>query len=217
MAGPIPSGTAIAQDALTYQGSPYIFGGAPGTVKGKDAGADCSAFVNMVLGRDLGMAIPGYKAGAYTGAVHGPVVLSYAGWSGATTLPAGTAPSGGDLCVWPGAGAFGHIGIAVDSTRMVSALDSQNGVKVTPIVGSGPVGAKLMYRRVNGSAQGTGGSTGSGASSAAGSVAAGLLTVGTTGLVIAAGVLVVIAAAAWLVTAGVVAGAGVLAAKAAGG
>lgn len=201
----IPSGTAIVQDALTYQGSAYVFGGAPGTAKGRDAGTDCSGFINMLLGRDLHMAIPGYAAGAYTGASHGPVVLSYAGWGGATTLPPGTPPSGGDLCVWPGAGALGHIGLATDSTHMISALDPEHGVIVTPIAGNGPAGAKLIYRRINGSAQGGGGGTGTGtgASSAAGDIAAGVLTMGVTGLVMAAGVLAAIAAAGWLLTTGV--------------
>jgi hypothetical protein len=38
---------------------------------------------------------------------------------------------------------------------MVSALDSADGTKVTPIKGYGPAGARLVYRRVTGAAGGT--------------------------------------------------------------
>ena len=109
------NGAAIASDALMYVGSPYVWGGAAGTVKGKDAGTDCSGFVNMVLGRDLGMAVPGYGAGQYTGAEHGGTVADYIAWGGATTLGKGESPTAGDLvCYGPDV----HIGIATSATML---------------------------------------------------------------------------------------------------
>lgn len=146
-----PSGTAIASDALKYQGAGYVFGGVPGRGRGQ---WDCSSFVNWVVGHDLRMAIPGYAAGGYQGQVHGPAVVAWASWKGATTLPKGQAPQAGDLCVWNGIGASGHIGIALSATHMVSALDTKEGTVQTPIKGYGPVGAPFSYRRINGTGPG---------------------------------------------------------------
>jgi hypothetical protein len=142
------TGTEIAQRGLFYVGSPYIYGGAMGTVPDKDAGGDCSGFFNGVVCRDLGMAGPGIAPGTFTGASHGPPVISWATWSGAVTLPKGVPPQAGDMCVWPGLGPLGHIGIAVDSTNMVSALDPEAGVVRTPIAGNGPAGVAVVYRRL---------------------------------------------------------------------
>lgn len=139
--------TDIVTDALRYQGAGYSFGGVPGTGIGH---WDCSSFVSWVMGNDLKMAIPGYSAGAYHGQVHGPVVLDYATWSGAVTHSG--APNRGDLCVWPGVGATGHIGIATDGSHMISALNSSMGTVVTPIQGYGPAGVALIYRSVTGAA-----------------------------------------------------------------
>jgi cell wall-associated NlpC family hydrolase len=147
-----PAGSDIAQDALKYAGATYVYGG-PAARPGD---WDCSSFVSYVLGHDLGMVLPGggkYGAPAYPPNAHGPVVLSYAGWAGATTLPAGMSPSAGDLCVFPGAGPLGHIGIAIDASHMISALDTESGTLVSPIVGYGPAGVAVEYRRVNGAAQ----------------------------------------------------------------
>lgn len=143
------SAAALVSTGLTYRGARYVFGGAPGTVKGKDAGTDCSGFINMLVGRDLGQAIPGLKAGQYTGENHGPVVTAWASWTGATTLPKGSAPVAGDLAVWNGVGASGHIGLVVGPNKMVSALDTEQGTIESPIVGYGPAGVALTYRRIN--------------------------------------------------------------------
>lgn len=157
----MPSGAAIASAALKYAGSGYAYGGRadhPGDW-------DCSSFVSYVLGHDLGMTLPGGKRFGDPGVppnAHGPVVLDYASWAGATTLPAGSSPAAGDLCVWPGAGPVGHIGIAVDSAHMVSALDHTDGTLHSPIAGFGPAGARLVYRRVNGAGQAAGGAGPSG-------------------------------------------------------
>ena len=139
----------VAADALRYQGQPYTYGGradVPGDW-------DCSSFVSYVLGHDLGLALPGggkYGDPGYPPNAHGPVVVGYARWKGAVTLPPGTPPSSGDLCVWAGLGPLGHIGIAVDGSHMISALNHVDGVVRTPISGYGPAGAPLLYRRLTG-------------------------------------------------------------------
>ena len=148
----VPAGAAIAADAVTYAGQRYTYGGRadhPGDW-------DCSSFVSYVLGHDLGMVLPGggsYGSPGYPPDAHGPVVVSWAGWAGATTLGKGQAPAAGDLCVWAGLGPLGHIGIALDARTMVSALDTAAGTVVTPIQGFGPVGVPVVFRRVNGAAQ----------------------------------------------------------------
>lgn len=150
MTSPATSGADMAQDALKYRGGPYVFGGAPGTVRGRNNGTDCSGLINMIIGRDFGLPIPQNAAGQYNGSTHGPVVLDWAATNLCTTLPAGTAPTAGILCIWPGAGAGGHIGMAVDGSHMLSALDTESGVVLSPIVGYGPAGVQLVYRRYNG-------------------------------------------------------------------
>lgn len=171
--------TEIATAALRYRGARYVFGGAPGARIGSDSGTDCSGFVNMVAGRDLGLAVPGIAAGAYHGSTHGPVVAQWASWSGCTTLPKGQRPAEGDLCVWNGLGPAGHIGIALGANQMISALDPAQGTAVTPIDGTGPAGAPLTFRRLNAEVLdgASSGPTGTGAGAAgtlAGAVLAGL-------------------------------------------
>ena len=135
----------IVSAALRYKGAGYVFGGVPADGIGS---WDCSSFVNWVLGNDLGMGIPGYPAGSYHGQVHGPVVLDYATWSGASTHSGN--PSPGDLCVWPGIGPTGHIGIATGNTQMISALNHSKGTVQTPIQGYGPAGVAVIFRSVSG-------------------------------------------------------------------
>lgn len=131
---------AIAQDALQYQGLvPYVWAGA------NPDGWDCSGFVNWVLGHDLNMTLPGSTKAGFAGTSHGPAVTAYAGWSRAKTI---IAPEPGDLCIWVGVGARGHIGIAISPTQMISALNPALGTTVTKIQGAGPAGAPLIYRRV---------------------------------------------------------------------
>jgi hypothetical protein len=163
----------VVDEALKYRGKvPYVYGGA------SPRGWDCSGFVNYVLGHDLGLTLPG-GIRHFTGASHGPVVVQYATWSGAVTVKG--PPQAGDLCVFVGLGPLGHIGIAIDSTRMISALDPQYGTAVTPIVGYGPPGAPLIYRRIKG--VGSDGSVPAAAQGqAAGNVAADLLLGAGVGL-----------------------------------
>jgi cell wall-associated NlpC family hydrolase len=135
----------IANDALKYVGGKYVWGGAVSTAKGSQPMSDCSGFVNAVLGRDLGKAIPGYAAGQFNGGSHGPSTLSYLAWSGATTVSGGaSAAQAGDLLCWAS-----HIGIALGGGQMVSALDTADGVKQTDIPGGSPTGEPLTVRRVN--------------------------------------------------------------------
>jgi cell wall-associated NlpC family hydrolase len=134
------AGTNIAQDAQQYIGAGYVWGGAPGSGQGH---WDCSSFANAVIGRDLGMAIPMYKAGSYHGQSHGPTTLVWLAWTGAFTIKrADAAP--GDLAVWQT-----HMGIIVDGgENMVSAQDQQLGTRQTTINGGAPVGEKLFVRRL---------------------------------------------------------------------
>lgn len=141
---PGTTSSAVANDALKYVGSPYVWGGAPGTGLGRDTGTDCSGFVNMVVGRDLKMPIPGYGAGAYTGSAHGPNTLSYLIWGGVTGISQAQLQAG-DLVVWQT-----HMGIALGGDQMISALDTNDGVKVTSIEGGSPAGEVLFCKRLTG-------------------------------------------------------------------
>lgn len=133
----------VANDALGYQGSAYVWGGTPGTDKGIDKGTDCSGFVNMVVGRDLGQAIPGYAAGKYNGSSHGPVTEQWLLWNGCTTIPASEVQAG-DLACW-----LTHIGIFTDNGQhVVSSLDTQSGVVTTTVAGATPTGESLTCRRL---------------------------------------------------------------------
>jgi hypothetical protein len=178
------TGAQIAARGLFYVGSPYTYGGAMGTVPDKDEGGDCSGYYTGVMCRDLGLAGPGIKPGTFTGASHGPVVIQWATWNGAVTLPKGQLPQPGDMCVWPGLGPLGHIGIAVSATEMVSALNPHYGVVRTPIAGNGPAGVQVVYRRITGVVMAGG--------TAAGAAAAGQ----TTGAAGAAGGAVLVLGAA---------------------
>lgn len=133
------SGTAIAQDALRYIGHPYVYGGAPGP-NGTN-GWDCSSFVNWVLNRDMMQSIPGYVGGTWNPSTHGPATGSYLVF-GSPILA--SAVGAGDLCVWPT-----HIGIAINNTQMVSALNEQMGTQVTGILDGGPSGEPVIYKRVS--------------------------------------------------------------------
>lgn len=120
---------------------PYKWG------KANPRGWDCSGYVNYVLGHDLGYTLPG-GVKDFSGTWHGPVVAQYATWKGAGTV---REEEPGDLAVWVGLGAGGHIGIVTGKNEMISALDPQYGTVVTPIRGYGPAGAPLIFRRVGNS------------------------------------------------------------------
>lgn len=128
------AGSVLAQTAMQYQGHAYRFGGAPGPDLANPW--DCSSFVNAIAAIKLGLAIPGYKPGKYTGTTHGPPTGSWAVWNGMVTIPRASVQAG-DILVW-----LGHMGIAIDNTRMISALNPREGTKVGNIdagVGRGPL------------------------------------------------------------------------------
>ncbi len=122
-------GAQLAADARKYVGKvKYVWGGAnPAT------GWDCSGLVNYVACHDVGLNIPGYKGGTFTGKTHGPTVAGWLGWSGVEPV---TSPAAGDLVVW---GPDAHMGIALDSTRFVSAENQKYGTAIADIAGFGPV------------------------------------------------------------------------------
>lgn len=142
-ATPVASPNSIVSDAMAYNGDKYVWGGIPGTVKGHNNGTDCSGFVNMVVGRDLGLPIPGYGAGKYNGSSHGPVTQVWLLWDGARTISQKEAQPGDLACFQT------HMGIFIDNNHMISSLDTKDGVKVTTIAGGTPGGEKLYVRRLN--------------------------------------------------------------------
>lgn len=140
--GAAPTGDSIVADAQRYVGRGYLFGGAPATGLGN---WDCSSFCNWVIGHDFGMAIPGYPAGKYTGAEHGPDTIAWATWNGTGAV---SAPQPGDLVIWAGSGTGGHMGIVSGAGQMISALNSRYGTAATPVQGYGPQGITPVYRRL---------------------------------------------------------------------
>lgn len=137
------SGSAIANDALKYEGHIYSYGGAPGT-SGRNPW-DCSSFVNWVVGHDVGLAIPGNKPGAYNGSSHGPPTGSWMVWAGCKTIKRADIQAG-DIMVWQT-----HMGIAISPTEMISATgpDGTPSTKRGNIVNGGPRGEVLVPRRLN--------------------------------------------------------------------
>jgi cell wall-associated NlpC family hydrolase len=133
------SANAIAQDALQYQGHPYLYGGAPGADGSQPW--DCSSFVSWILGHDFGLALPGHSQRGYNGSEHGPTTLGYLIWQGARTIPFSRAQAG-DLAVWQT-----HAGIFISPTEMISALNPQLGTQVTGVQGIVP-GEILVVRRI---------------------------------------------------------------------
>lgn len=131
------NGTAIAQDAVKYQGHAYLYGGAPGP--NGSSPWDCSSFCNWVLSHDMKIAIPG---GSWNPATHGPATGSYLVWAGASRISRSNL-SAGDLCVWPT-----HMGIALNGTQMISALNPSLGTAITTIDNGAPGGEPLSCLRI---------------------------------------------------------------------
>jgi cell wall-associated NlpC family hydrolase len=135
--GGTASGEAIAQDALKYQGASYVWAGAPGSGAGH---WDCSSFVNAVVGRDMGMAIPMYAAGKYIGQAHGPNTVIWLAWPGARRT---STPEPGTLVIWQT-----HMGICLGGQKMISALNGRLGTQVTNIHDAAPPGEIRTFKNL---------------------------------------------------------------------
>lgn len=193
-----PAGGTISGEALKYKGLGYVYGG-PADRPGD---WDCSSFVSYVLGHDLRLRLPGggsYGDPGYPPHAHGPVVTSYSTWAGASAV---RSPQAGDLCCWVGEGTGGHIGIAISPTRMISAYDTAQGTLVTGIVGAGPAGVPLVYRRVKGAAGGASYGAGGSAVAGHGAAAGALIGLALAGASIGALLLAAVAAGALIAVGG---------------
>jgi cell wall-associated NlpC family hydrolase len=133
------TGSAVSDAALKYKGHAYQYGGAPGK-NGRNPW-DCSSMCNWVIGHDLRSSVPGYGPGKYDGTSHGPPTGSWALWPGLHRISRSDVTAG-DLIVWTG-----HMGIAINNTYMVSALNPIATTKVTKIDESGN-GPLLKYGRL---------------------------------------------------------------------
>lgn len=133
------SGENVARVALQYVGHAYKFGGAPGLEAQNPW--DCSSFVNYVIGVKFNAAIPGNKPGQYRGQSHGPPTGMWGVWSGLRRLQRSEV-SAGDIIVWTG-----HMGIAIDNTQMVNAINPKRGTVVTAIDRSSN-GPLMIYGRL---------------------------------------------------------------------
>lgn len=137
---PLLRGADIGPIAARYVGHAYSFGGAPG----KDGSRpwDCSSFVNWIVSQKAGKSIPGYGAGKYDGSSHGPTTFIWGVWTAGLQRLTRDQVASGDIIVWTN-----HMGIAVDNQHMVSALNPNEGTKVTPIDGHGN-GPIMIYGRL---------------------------------------------------------------------
>jgi cell wall-associated NlpC family hydrolase len=127
-----PGGSAFGQQfaaaAAAYAGKvPYYWGG--DTPKGWD----CSGFPTYVLVHDLGRTnLPDLTH---------TVCTQFMVWSGAQTI---SGPEPGALVLWPT-----HMGIALDSQRMVSAVNPTRGTVIDTFRNAGAVPySDPMFRRV---------------------------------------------------------------------
>lgn len=128
---------AIAADALKYQGAGYQFGGRADVV----GNWDCSSFVFYVLAHDMGLSVLGGSWGApgYPPHAHGPTAVQYKMYGTGVS-----APAAGDIVAWNT-----HVGIAIDSTRIVAARTPSEGTGISTIAGtSKSINETPVFRRV---------------------------------------------------------------------
>lgn len=138
-AGAAAGAGGIAADAQQYVGSGYVWGGHAD----RPGNWDCSSFVSYVLGHDLGLPLPGGHWGdpGFPPHAHGPTAGSYALYGSSINLDQVRA---GDLVVWSS-----HIGIAINSTQIVSARDEAEGTGISTIAGTtSSLAEPVRYRRV---------------------------------------------------------------------
>ena len=129
---------SLAAIAMQYVGHAYLFGGAPGKDGSKPW--DCSSFINWICSVRMNMAIPGYAAGKYDGTSHGPPTGGWATWPGTQRIQRADVKAG-DIIVW-----FGHMGMAISNTQMISAQNPKDGTRVSGIDGFG-TGPVMRYGR----------------------------------------------------------------------
>jgi cell wall-associated NlpC family hydrolase len=127
----------VSDYAVTLIGTPYLYGG-----YSQSTGWDCSGCVNNILGIRFMLLLPEMGDNPYRGTEHGPSSGQYRYWRSAETIER-SAVTAGDLLVWKT-----HIGVALDTLYMLSALDPHYGTTVTPIDGFGPAGERLICRHV---------------------------------------------------------------------
>jgi cell wall-associated NlpC family hydrolase len=144
------SGTALAKDAASYEGKVnYVLGGAdPAT------GWDCSGLVNYTACHDIGLDIPGFKGGTFTGKVHGPTTSTWPAWPGTEPVPLHAAQAG-DIVIWP----THHMGIVTDpsKTQFVSAENPTDGTRVDSYIGffaTDPIALRFRAIAAEGSLKG---------------------------------------------------------------
>jgi len=128
----------ISAAALRYQGKGYVFGG-PADVPGD---WDCSSFVSYVLGKDLGLVLPGggrFGDPGYPPHAHGPGSTAYMLYGLGIDR---SQVQAGDLIV-----SVEHIGIAISNSQMISAQQPSTGTRVSGFPDGFPAGPPV-YRRV---------------------------------------------------------------------
>jgi cell wall-associated NlpC family hydrolase len=137
------TGSAIADDALKYQGAGYVWGGNAS----RPGNWDCSSFVSYVLGHDLGLPLPGGHWGdpGFPPHAHGPTTLQYLLYGEPVDLK-DIQP--GDLIV-----STVHIGICIGGGKMISAQDPQLGTNIGGFPQGFPAGPP-HYRRPTGAGSG---------------------------------------------------------------
>lgn len=132
---PTATGSAIADDALKYQGEGYIFGGPSQPGKW-----DCSSFVNYVVGHDMGLAIPGgsWAVACNNGNSHGPATTSWILFG--TPVNYGSELPG-DILV-----TLDHMGIVTGGGKYMSAHDPAEGTSNSSYTGGFPGGTPHVRR-----------------------------------------------------------------------
>jgi cell wall-associated NlpC family hydrolase len=131
------TGSAIANDALKYEGEGYVWGG-PADVPGD---WDCSSFVSYVLGHDLAMALPGggkYGDAGYPPHAHGPTTNDYLLFGTPVNLGS---EQPGDLVV-----STVHMGVVIGGGGMISAQDPQSGTGIGTYTSGFPGGTPFVRR-----------------------------------------------------------------------
>ena len=126
--------TGLAAIFMRYQGHAYLYGGAPGIDGSRPW--DCSSAVNWIVSVKGGKTIPGYGPGKYQGTSHGPPTGLWAAWPGMQWISRAQVQSG-DIIVWAG-----HMGMAINNTQFISALNPSLKTRVGSIdggVGRGPI------------------------------------------------------------------------------